>query len=850
MAVPTMSNNTPAPGSITWGAFSIQYLGVVYSIGSGSTSQRWVWWRYNGGSSVIEAGADIPVNLTDDDLVLFGNKNGIGVRIQSTSYVDGELLVDGSIFAEALSTNLINSQHIVTAGLDAGVIKFGTMSGDRISADTITGSHIKAGTITAVNIGAGEITAVKLGVGAVTADAIDAGVITGKMLSSSVILGSTISTGVLDKDGKIVGARVDLGPAGLTNTDANGDPVIVLPTDDVDSAYLRAHVEMLSADVLDNFSMFGTNNQIARNGKLMLSQGVVPPTSPPTVTYSYDQIQFDTTKAYPPHDPSFGNLGTFALNPSQITSITWDRDWQCWYVLQQLPNGARAWRFNTDGTVRNNYDTGRPWVDDLMTWVMASTEFGSGPVDGPTHGNSILGRFNNIWYISTPWGNINVIPTSWITDTRPPQLGFDHVAKQWFIAQSNGGGSGTYTIRRFNVNNGLNADGSYKTATSVSLTTFEASSGLASRTNGVAYAPTTAAGSNRYLVSVDSYATVYAFTAAGVALDDDGTYECWPKDTGGVAFAWDGARFATVDASGKLTFYESWNWPEISNNAWVAASAYDSDAASPGGTHETPVSVPVLFTQRRRAKLVITMPETADSGLPDDPDKWKLYYAKQVAAPTAAQLKYIDQIGSPTARTSKILNTPPTGGPPPGGIFGQVGAVNTFPNTNPARLVSTATDVLGNPIIDLTGDGSGRVGPISWDIAGKALTGIDDTGWVNFNVTAGDGTFFPGTGKNYAMYRKFGPLVHVRVSKDMAATRDLSTNASGDFGNLNVLGDNSIPASVRPPGGVLGTARMGADSPVQVSVTQTGSVVWVGGLPRNYNTVGVTLQADFVYLLP
>lgn len=137
MAIPALTNNSPSAGQIAWGAFSIQYQGVSYTVSAGSTASRWVWWVYNGGSPSIQAGADLPSTLTDDDLVLFGNKNGIGLRVQATSVVDGELLVDGSVFADAIAVNQINSQHIVTAGLDAGVVKFGTMSGDRIATNTL-----------------------------------------------------------------------------------------------------------------------------------------------------------------------------------------------------------------------------------------------------------------------------------------------------------------------------------------------------------------------------------------------------------------------------------------------------------------------------------------------------------------------------------------------------------------------------------------------------------------------------------------------------------------------------------------------------------------------------------------
>lgn len=110
MAVPAMTNNSPQLGDIAWAGFTIQYNGVGYQIGPGSTSQRWVWWRYS--INTIQAGPDIPVDLTDDDLVLFGNKNGIAIRVQSSTLIDGELVVDGSILARAVSAEVMVANEV------------------------------------------------------------------------------------------------------------------------------------------------------------------------------------------------------------------------------------------------------------------------------------------------------------------------------------------------------------------------------------------------------------------------------------------------------------------------------------------------------------------------------------------------------------------------------------------------------------------------------------------------------------------------------------------------------------------------------------------------------------------
>lgn len=197
MAVPTMTNNSPAPGSIAWGSFTIQLYGVAYAVSAGSTNQRWVWWEYKNGAPIINAGVAVPDTLTDDDLVLFANKNGIGVRVQSTSFIDGELLVDGSIFAEALSANLINSNHIATVGLDAAVIKFGEMSGDRILADTITANEIAGRTITAAEILGDTITANEIATDAITANEIAGHTITAAEIFADTITSNEIAANAI-----------------------------------------------------------------------------------------------------------------------------------------------------------------------------------------------------------------------------------------------------------------------------------------------------------------------------------------------------------------------------------------------------------------------------------------------------------------------------------------------------------------------------------------------------------------------------------------------------------------------------------------------------------------------------
>lgn len=125
-----------------------------------------------------------------------------------------------------LAAGIITSDHIITAGLDAAVIKFGTMSGDRITTNTLDAVSIKSSSITSANItlaggalvaGTPPTTGMLInsqglslyasGVRTVFLDALTGnGAFTGS-ISGSAIVGSTITGGVIT-GGDITGGTI------------------------------------------------------------------------------------------------------------------------------------------------------------------------------------------------------------------------------------------------------------------------------------------------------------------------------------------------------------------------------------------------------------------------------------------------------------------------------------------------------------------------------------------------------------------------------------------------------------------------------------------------------------------
>ena len=563
------------------------------------------------------------------------------------------------------------------------------------------------------------------------AEHIDFGSLTGDLFSGQMVLGSTISTGALNPDGTVTGARVELGPLGLTVYDQSNTPVTAFPLDPAQDAFVKqAHFEMLSADVDDNFSMHGKNNVIATESELILAAGVKAPTTQPTLTPFYDVTQLDRTTAVPPHTPNTDfNLGTFALDPSQITSICWNVAQACWMVVQQKSGGFRMWRFNANGTIKNNAGSGRPWVDDWNGRSNCSVTYNSA-----AGGESFMFQQGSGGYFiwgSLPGGSsgaINFIPAGWIVDNVAnghwPHLGYDAAADRYLMAQSNGGSTGTFQVRRFHCVAGVGSN--WGTATSSGDTTFTgpAQSGQSQRTNGIVYG--SQSGATRYVWSVDTWVTNQVWDTTAVRKNTNGAYEEWTKPYAGLGFCHNGSQFCSVDATGKITFYSSWNWLQSDATIYVGASAI-ATRATPDA--ETPVGKPTSMSLPRRCQLRIQMPETKDPGTdPYQVNQWGVYYARQLTTPTLpTQYKLVAAIGNATAKTTTTMSADATGISPPYGISGQPSEDDSaFPGANPAQFSSSAL-LGGNPTIQLNGDGSGRLGSAYWDVNGN-WTGIGSGG--------------------------------------------------------------------------------------------------------------------------
>lgn len=146
MALPALLSNQPSAGFIQWTACSLQYDGITYNIGAGNSNKKFVWWKFNGGAPTLHDGDTLPP-LEVEDLLLFLNKEGVGVLVPMTDVQDGSLIVSGSILADAVGANQINAYHIVADSITTEKIAAGAITAEEIAVGAVTTSALTVGSI-------------------------------------------------------------------------------------------------------------------------------------------------------------------------------------------------------------------------------------------------------------------------------------------------------------------------------------------------------------------------------------------------------------------------------------------------------------------------------------------------------------------------------------------------------------------------------------------------------------------------------------------------------------------------------------------------------------------------------
>lgn len=482
------------------------------------------------------------------------------------------------------------------------------------------------------------------------------GSFTGDEFAGEVFIGSQFKTAAS-------GQRVEWGINGIAGYRSNGTRRFNVPTNDTEDIFLDAQIVARGLQVTGGASFEGTQNEITKDASLNLSTGVTSPTGQAQMAVDYDMLRPDTVTQ------RTGALGTFALTPSEVSSIAYKDSKFNLYQLHNL--GTRVWRFNA---VTGAYDS----HDDLVDWYF----FGEVWVPWSASGISVRQwNVNGQLYVSN--GGVHNTYTP-LNPGRRPTIGTD--GTNIFIAEAT-------TANRLNIGyrtslNPVNAQPLPAATTTVLTNVSESYSETVFQ---VAYG-TFDGGTARYAVSGTggSLFNTRSFSAAGNWLDE--AFESPTSAKRG--FAYDGTNFWHYGTDGFLYKHTSTNWPGTVSSTWWGRLTLADTA---GTTHETPPGPSRSIVMKRRSRLKVTLPPVPYNGGAEDPNAWGFYAA---VSPTLANLEptnvnmwrqaYVPA-GTGTFTTSALAttgNNPPTS--------------NNFPGATPG-VIRNPTDTLV-----ISGDGTGK----------------------------------------------------------------------------------------------------------------------------------------------
>lgn len=647
-------------------------------------------------------------------------------------------------------------------------------------------------------------------------------------ISADMIVGQELLAALAILGGLTVGP-------GITITPDNG---IVIETPygetkfpaDGSNIVLSADVIATSLTVLGQLAIRGTTNEISKNASVTLQTGTTAPAAGPVVTATYPQ--------YTAYDGAlvrgfveFTTAGRFLHTESLADGI----------IVALIENGTTG---NFEHAIENwalGADGGRTEVQSALGGIAV---IGSHVYVLCQTTEAVPGTYLPEWYIYKCLYNGTGGSTRYSYVTRWKYRPADDGTPTSTILGGHSEFDPCIGVRGGNIivvqprkTNGNVFVTEYTTGGAFvskdNLTDGGSNWGVTKDCRAVLHSPADL-GSNRLWVGFAETRTLYAFNDSEVRQSAD-EFQLVTNDPRGVLY--DGL-FRSRAAALVYDYSGIKDTDLASNPVNVVSTWRKADGTSPDfAQYETGISPRTqTATFPKRAFLTMqTAPIPDDAGDPNDADSISLYVARGTNPVTTAYKRAATPaVGVTTATISSLPTT--TGAP----------VVQAFPSATPARIYSAASDANG-ALIDLKGDGSGRMGPFKWSAAGVDL---DDTGWVTFSSGVGEAPFATSTA-TYCAYRRIGKRVHIRLQKDTNSAIDWSGNQTGNWTDSNVTSVGAVPSGVRPPASPSIPVRgWGAlqDSPVTVRLDSAGTIVWTGGYPRNYPS-GSTLQVEFTYLL-
>lgn len=421
------------------------------------------------------------------------------------------------------------------------------------------------------------------------------------------------------------GPRVEIGPDGILALGAGAlgaeEIVALIPTDPTtQDIQLLANIIAKSLTVLGNLQIQGTENFIAKGGKLKLAGKVDAPASPPSIKSEYDQtnlnqddfpefkrgLYFDGTdywfaiaKGWVGGSSLGSTLNRYSAagafgasyelrdatgNPSDaqggITKIGTN-----WYALSYHQPDDTWWVYRYNGTALTTLGN-MPTV----SWQFTNDPLGDRPTIGTDGTNVIIARVNDIGEIKIR--KFNPATGALIAGTNTFTSNFT----------AGGGGADLSAVIQVTADLGVGSD---------QFVVVPRSSGTFNENWWVLQGPTDPSPGNRR--PNQEWPIALSHTVSGA---------CYNSVTGVFMHLSE----ASGAEKGQLVTYTQNFWTTENPKWWVSYDWYDDD----GTVHETPQSGRASLTMKKRARLRVTIPSAIpDFGDADDPNKVRVFVGRR-----------------------------------------------------------------------------------------------------------------------------------------------------------------------------------------------------------------------------
>lgn len=148
-----IADNTPMVGFISWSGVKIVYKGVEYEVMDGSTDKLYVWWDFDY-PTIMQTAQTLPT-MTDDDVLVFLNKNGTHLVVPKATVVDGSLLVSESVLTDALAANAVTAIKLAANAVTTVALSAGAVTAEKINVENLAAISANLGVVNAgfINVG-------------------------------------------------------------------------------------------------------------------------------------------------------------------------------------------------------------------------------------------------------------------------------------------------------------------------------------------------------------------------------------------------------------------------------------------------------------------------------------------------------------------------------------------------------------------------------------------------------------------------------------------------------------------------------------------------------------------------